>query len=84
MDVVVVFAVWSSSKGNVIIIQHVDNIVSTYMHNSILVKETNDLVKAGEVVGVVGNSGELTSGPHLHFELWQNGMPIDPEEYIDW
>ena len=84
LDGVVVFADWSSSKGNVIIIQHVDNIVSSYMHNSILVKETNDLVKAGEVVGVVGNSGELTSGPHLHFELWQNGMPIDPEEYIDW
>ena len=54
------------------------------MHTSILVKETNAIVKAGEVVGVVGTSGELTSGPHLHFELWQNGMPIDPEEYIDW
>lgn len=83
LDGVVVFADWSSSKGNVIIIQHVDNIVSAYMHNAILVKETNDLVKAGEVIGMVGNSGELTSGPHLHFELWQNGTPINPEEYID-
>ena len=53
------------------------------MHNALLVKETNDLVKAGEVIGVVGNSGELTSGPHLHFELWQNGTPINPEDYIN-
>ena len=83
LDGVVVFADWSSSKGNVIIVQHVDNIISAYMHNAILVKETNDLVKAGEVIGMVGNSGELTSGPHLHFELWQNGTPINPEEYID-
>ena len=53
------------------------------MHNSILTKGPNDLVKAGEVVGIVGNSGELSSGPHLHFELWQYGSPINPEEYID-
>ena len=83
LDGVVLFADWSSSKGNVIIIQHVDNIVSAYMHNALLVKETNDLVRAGEVIGVVGNSGELTSGPHLHFELWQNGTPINPVDYID-
>ncbi len=83
LDGVVIFADWSSAKGNVIIIQHIDNIISAYMHNAILVKETNDLVKAGEVIGMVGNSGELTSGPHLHFELWQNGNPINPEEYID-
>ena len=83
LDGVVLFADWSSSRGNVIIIQHVDNIVSAYMHNAVLVKETNDLVRAGEVIGLVGNSGELTSGPHLHFELWQNGTPINPEDYID-
>ena len=78
-----VFADWSVSSGNMILIQHVDNIISVYMHNSILTKKPNDLVKAGEVIGIVGNSGELSSGPHLHFELWQNGNPINPEEYID-
>ena len=83
LDGIVLFSDWSSSKGNVIIIQHIDNIVSTYMHNSILFKESGDLVKAGEVIGVVGNSGEQSTGPHLHFELWQNGSPINPSDYID-
>jgi murein DD-endopeptidase MepM/ murein hydrolase activator NlpD len=82
LEGVVVFADWSISSGNMILIQHVDNIISVYMHNSILTKKPNDLVKAGEVIGIVGNSGELSSGPHLHFELWQNGNPINPQEYI--
>tara|TARA_B100000900_G_C20537682_1_gene699048 strand:+ start:289 stop:1155 length:867 start_codon:yes stop_codon:yes gene_type:complete len=83
LDGIVLFSDWSSSKGNVVIIQHIDNIVSTYMHNSILFKESGEFVKAGEVIGVVGNSGEQTTGPHLHFELWQNGTPINPADYID-
>ena len=83
LDGVVLFSDWSSSKGNVVIIQHIDNIISTYMHNSILFKESGELVKAGEVIAVVGNSGEQSSGPHLHFELWQNGTPINPADYID-
>lgn len=83
LDGVVIFADWSASNGHTILIQHVDNIISVYMHNSMLTKKSNDLVKAGEVIGVVGNSGELSSGPHLHFELWQNGSPIDPVEYIN-
>ena len=83
LDGIVLFSDWSSSKGNVVIIQHIDNIVSTYMHNSILFKESGELVKAGEVIGVVGNSGEQSTGPHLHFELWQNGTPINPADYID-
>ena len=52
-------------------------------YQAILTKKTNDLVKAGDVIGIVGNSGEFSSGPHLHFELWQNGSPINPVEYID-
>ena len=83
LDGVVIFSDWSISNGNMIIIQHKNNIVSVYMHNSILTKKTNDLVKTGEVIAIVGNSGELSSGPHLHFELWQNGNPINPLEYID-
>ena len=83
LDGVVLFADWSIESGYVIIIQHVENIVSVYMHNATLTKKVNDLVKSGEVIGVVGNSGELSSGPHLHFELWQNGRAINPLEYID-
>jgi len=83
LDGVVIFADWSVSSGNTILIQHPDNIVSVYMHAASLRKSSNDLVKAGEVVGIVGNSGEASSGPHLHFELWQNGVPINPTEYID-
>tara|TARA_B100001250_G_scaffold44213_1_gene34773 strand:+ start:2595 stop:3464 length:870 start_codon:yes stop_codon:yes gene_type:complete len=83
LDGVVIFADWSVAGGHTILIQHPENIVSVYMHNSSITKSNNDLVKAGEVIGVVGNSGELSSGPHLHFELWQNGSPINPVEYID-
>ena len=83
LDGVVVFADWSMSSGNMLLIQHADNIISVYMHNSILTKKSNDLVRAGEVIGIVGDSGESSSGPHLHFELWQNGVPINPSEYID-
>jgi hypothetical protein len=83
LDGVVIFADWSVAGGHTVLIQHPENIVSVYMHNSSITKSTNELVKVGEVIGVVGNSGELSSGPHLHFELWQNGSPINPMEYID-
>tara|TARA_B100000700_G_C15009949_1_gene840397 strand:- start:1146 stop:2003 length:858 start_codon:yes stop_codon:yes gene_type:complete len=83
LDGVVIFSDWSISSGHTILIQHPNNIVSVYMHNSSITKNNNDLVKAGEVIGIVGNSGESSSGPHLHFELWQNGNPVNPLEYID-
>ncbi len=83
LDGVVIFSDWSISSGHTVLIQHKDNIVSVYMHNSSVTKTNNELVKAGEVIGIVGNSGESSSGPHLHFELWQNGSPINPVEYID-
>ena len=83
LDGVVIFSDWTISSGNMIIIQHNNNIISIYMHNSVLTKQRNELVKAGEVIAIVGNSGETSSGPHLHFELWQNGTPINPLEYID-
>lgn len=78
----VIFAGWSVEAGYVIIIQHTVNQLTVYKHNSALLKKQGDLVKAGDPVAIVGNSGEYTTGPHLHFELWNNGAPVDPEQFI--
>ncbi|MBQ3657835.1 MAG: M23 family metallopeptidase [Bacteroidales bacterium] len=78
----VILATWSSETGNVIQIQHVDNFISIYKHNSALLKKVGDKVSTGEPIAIVGNSGEFTSGTHLHFELWHNGVAVDPEKYI--
>ena len=83
LDGTVIFTGWTMETGYVIGIQHRNNIISVYKHNSSLLKETGDLVRAGEPVSIVGNSGELfTSGPHLHFEIWYKGTPLDPEKHI--
>ncbi|MBL4592669.1 MAG: M23 family metallopeptidase [Flavobacteriales bacterium] len=82
LDGTVIFAEWTVETGYVIQMQHSDNIVSIYKHNSVLHKKVGDHVKAGEVIAIVGNSGELSTGPHLHFELWYNGIPINPEDYM--
>jgi len=66
----------------VIQIQHESNLLSVYKHNSVLYKKVGDRVNAGEVISIIGNTGEFSSGPHLHFELWYNGIPLNPEEYI--
>ena len=79
----VLFAEWTSQTGYVIIIKHQDDLTSVYKHNGSLSKSQGDLVRAGEVIAEVGNTGELTTGPHLHFELWKNGKPIDALNYID-
>ncbi|MEQ6121579.1 M23 family metallopeptidase [Reichenbachiella sp. MALMAid0571] len=81
-DGTVVFAGWTLDHGNVIAIQHRGNIISLYKHNSDLLKNVGSFVTAGEVIAIIGNTGELTSGPHLHFELWYNGNPVDPEDFI--
>ncbi len=73
---------WTVETGYVIYIQHENNLISVYKHNSILLKKTGNVVKAGDAIAIIGNSGELTTGPHLHFELWHNGTPIDPQSYI--
>ena len=78
----VISATWTSDGGYVISIQHRDNFISVYKHNSILLRKVGDKVKPGESIAIIGNSGELTSGPHLHFELWKEGVPLNPEEYI--
>lgn len=82
-DGTVLFSEWTSSTGYVIIIEHKDDIISAYKHNGSLSKVQGDVVKAGEVVASVGNTGELTTGPHLHFELWIKGKPVNPLDYVD-
>jgi|TARA_B100001093_G_scaffold520499_2_gene616970 murein DD-endopeptidase MepM/ murein hydrolase activator NlpD len=78
----VVVSDWSSEVGYVIGIQHKNNYLSFYKHNSILLKKVGDFVAAGEHIAVIGNSGEFSTGPHLHFELWHNGTPVNPLDYI--
>jgi len=79
----VVLSEWTMETGHVIIIDHGDMLLSAYKHNSSLLKSQNELVVAGEVIALSGNQGTLTTGPHLHFELWKNGAPIDPEEFFN-
>ncbi|MDB4590202.1 M23 family metallopeptidase [Flavobacteriaceae bacterium] len=82
-DGTVIFSEWTTQTGYVIIIEHSNNLISVYKHNSQLSKEQGTLVKAGEVIATAGNTGELSTGPHLHFELWSDGYPIDPTNFID-
>jgi murein DD-endopeptidase MepM/ murein hydrolase activator NlpD len=83
LDGTVIFTGWTMETGYVIEVQHSNNIVSVYKHNAALLKETGDLVRTGEAIAIVGDSGELyTSGPHLHFEIWYKGSPLDPEKHI--
>lgn len=79
---VVVFSSWTSETGHVIAVQHENNLLSLYKHNSVLLKEQGERVEAGEAIAIIGNSGKWSSGPHLHFELWHNNKPVDPEKYI--
>ena len=78
----VIVSDWSSEVGYFIGIQHKDNYISFYKHNSSLLKKVGDYVSAGEHIAVIGNSGEFSTGPHLHFELWHNGSPVNPLDYI--
>ena len=78
----VILATWSSETGNVIQVQHGNNFISIYKHNAALLKKVGDKVEAGEAIAIIGNSGELTSGTHLHFELWYNGSAVNPENFI--
>lgn len=79
---VVVFSSWTSETGNVIAVQHENNLLSIYKHNSVLLKGQGERVVAGEAIAIIGNSGKWSSGPHLHFELWYNNNPVNPEQYI--
>jgi len=79
----VVLAEWTNSTGFVMIIQHSNSMISVYKHNSKLNKKVGDVVKAGDIIAFVGNTGEFTTGPHLHFEIWQKGIPLDPQKVIN-
>lgn len=78
----VIWTSWTLETGYVISIQHSNDLISVYKHNSVILKHTGDVVRAGEIVSVIGNTGELTTGPHLHFELWYKGTPLNPKEFI--
>lgn len=80
---IVIFTEWTPEAGNIIMIQHKNNMVSTYKHCSQLYKKSGDEVERGDVIAAVGNGGELTTGPHLHFELWIQGKAVDAEDYIN-
>jgi murein DD-endopeptidase MepM/ murein hydrolase activator NlpD len=82
-DGTVIFTGFTADTGFVIIIEHPKNFITVYKHNETLHKEQGDLVKSGEVIAIAGSTGTLTTGPHLHFELWNDGFPINPINYID-
>lgn len=82
LDGTVIYAGYDPNQGNVIHLQHKNGFVSIYKHNEMLLKEQGQTVVAGEAIALVGNTGALSTGPHLHFELWRDGHPVNPEEYI--
>ena len=82
-DGTVIFSGFTADTGYVLIIEHVQGFISVYKHNASLFKEQGDLVKSGEVIANSGSTGSLTTGPHLHFELWNEGYPVNPQDFID-
>lgn len=82
LDGTVIAASFTADDGNVISIQHANNLVSVYKHNAVLLRKIGDMVKAGESIAFIGDSGENSEGPHLHFELWENGSPVNPTQYL--
>ena len=81
-DGTVIYSDWTVDNGYCIGIQHNGNLFSIYKHNAVLLKEEGDFVNAGDAIAIYGNSGSLSTGPHLHFELWYNGTPLNPADYI--
>jgi len=79
----VIYASWTTEDGHFLLIQHKNQYVSVYKHCSSLLKKVGDKVQSGDPIGLVGNTGEHSSGPHLHFELWQNGTPLNPADFIN-
>jgi len=82
MDGIVLFSSWTIETGHVIVIQHQQNFNSVYKHNSVLLRKEGAFVRAGEPIAIVGGTGEYSTGPHLHFELWHNGSPVNPRDYM--
>ena len=82
MEGIVLSAEWSSESGNAILIQHPKNIISVYKHNSAILVKTGQKVQTGQAIAIIGSTGELANGPHLHLELWYDGQPVDPKNFI--
>lgn len=82
LDGTVIFSDWTVETGHVIAIQHQRNYISVYKHNSAVFKKAGAYVKAGDPIAIIGESGELSTGPHLHFEIWYNGSPVNPLNYL--
>ncbi|MBC7884275.1 MAG: M23 family metallopeptidase [Saprospiraceae bacterium] len=82
MDGIVIDADQSITTGNTVYIQHTKNVVSVYKHNSVLLVKAGDIIKTGQAIAIIGNSGEMSTGPHLHFEMWYDGKYVNPENYI--
>ena len=81
-DGIVLFSEWTLNYGYTVVVFHKNELISTYKHNQSVKVETGDFVQTGEVIALSGNTGEFTSGPHLHFELWDLQGPINPEDLI--
>lgn len=81
-DGTVIMSSWTQDSGYVIAVQHRGNLISVYKHNAELLKKVGSFVNAGEIISIIGNTGDLTDGPHLHFELWNNGNSVNPEEFV--
>jgi murein DD-endopeptidase MepM/ murein hydrolase activator NlpD len=82
LDGTIIAAAFTADDGNMISVQHTNNLVSVYKHNSVLLRKVGDMVKAGESIAFIGDTGENSEGPHLHFELWENGAPVNPTQYL--
>ncbi|MFN5295490.1 MAG: M23 family metallopeptidase [Flavobacteriales bacterium] len=82
LDGTVIAAAFTADDGNIISIQHANNLISVYKHNAVLLRKVGDMVKAGESIAFIGDTGENSEGPHLHFELWENGGPVNPALYL--
>ena len=82
MDGTVILSSWTSEAGYVIQIMHKNNLISVYKHNSVLLHKVGDRVQAGEAIAIIGNTGEISTGPHLHFEIRDFGRRIDPIELL--
>lgn len=83
LDGTIILTSWTLETGHVVVIQHDFNLISVYKHNAEILKKQGEYVKAGEPIAIIGNSGEYTTGPHLHFELWHKSTPLNPLDYIN-
>jgi murein DD-endopeptidase MepM/ murein hydrolase activator NlpD len=82
LDGTVVYTGFTAEDGNIVQVQHNNNLISIYKHCAAILKTRGDRVKSGEAIAVVGNTGEKSNGPHLHFELWYNGASVNPQEFV--